>query len=99
MARCSPPWARPATKCRASATTERSTTLLSPRRSCNVTHVTGKTRRSIIAIVLVAAAALAGCGGVAEQDDALTGAAVLQATRDAGTARTATTLTMSIDKL
>lgn len=61
--------------------------------------MTGKTRRPIIAIVLVAAAALAGCGGVAEPDDALTGAVVLQATRAAETARTATTITMSIDKL
>ena len=47
-------------------------------------------------MVLVAAAALAGCGGVAEQDDALTGAAVLQATRAAETARTTVNATMAM---
>lgn len=59
--------------------------------------MTGNKRRSIFGIVLVAAVALAGCGGVAEQDEALTGAAVLQATRAAETARTSTNATMTMD--
>ena len=59
--------------------------------------MTGKTRRSIFGIVLIVAAALSGCGGVAEPDDALTGAAVLQATRDAGTARVSMSSTLSAD--
>lgn len=59
--------------------------------------MTGTTRRLILGIILVSAIALAGCGGVAEQDDALTGAAVLQATREAETARIAVESTMTVD--
>jgi hypothetical protein len=47
---------------------------------------------------VLVAAALAGCGGVAEKDDALTGAAVLEATRAAETARVSTAMTMSMDE-